>query len=82
MVTMSSRKVGSPPVKRIFRKPKQPPQFIGFQEVRIRLEGHVLRHAVDTAQVALIRQGDAKVIDGSSVPVFQHELQYIVFYEK
>ena len=47
-------------------------QFVVLQEGAAGAEGHVLGHAIDTAQVAGVGQRDAQVIDGAAVLISCH----------
>ena len=67
---MSRRTSGSPPVIRSLRTPcatktrADAVELLQGQEVPLRQEGHVLRHAVDAAEVASVRHRDAQIGDG------------------
>src|SRR5262249_52294160 len=41
----------------------QPVEFLESQDLRFRQEGHVLRHAVDAAEVAAIRHRNTEIAD-------------------
>ena len=46
--------------------------LIGLEQLCRRREGEALeRHAVDAAQVAVVGEGDAQVVDGPAEPVLQ-----------
>ena len=49
----------------------QPVEFLEREQVGLRQEGHVLRHAVDAAEIAAVRDGDAEVGDGAGKRVDQ-----------
>ena len=50
----------------------EPAQFVIAQQLVPRTESHVLRHAIDAAQVAGIGERDAEVVDGAVVAVEGH----------
>ena len=66
---MSRRTSGSPPVMRSLRTPlrdegaAEPVELLERQQVLLRQERHVLRHAVDAAEVAAVRHRDAQIGD-------------------
>ena len=63
------RTSGSPPVRRSLLTPSadegaaQPVELLERQQVRLGQEGHVLRHAIDAAEVAAVGHRDAQVAD-------------------
>ena len=68
-VMMSLRTSGSPPVRRSLRTPlamkarAEPVELLERQQVLLRQEGHVLRHAIDAAEVAAVGHRDAQIGD-------------------
>ena len=66
---MFLRTSGSPPVRRSFRTPAldegraEPVEFLERQHVLLRQERHVLRHAIDAAEVAAVGHRDAQIGD-------------------
>ncbi len=70
-VMMPRRTSGSPPVKRNLLTPfcdecaAEPVEFLKAQKIGLRQERHVLRHAVDAAEVAAVGHRHSQVRDGA-----------------
>ena len=66
---MLRRTSGSPPVRRSLldaladEGAAQPVELLERQDLGLGQEGHVLRHAIDAAEVAAVRHRDAQIGD-------------------
>ena len=76
-VMMPRRTSGSPPVRRSLRTPRatkaraQPVELLERQQVGLRQERHVFRHAIDAAEVAAVGHRDAQIGDRAAERVDQ-----------